>query len=341
MIRPGLLFASVLVVTAACGGPGASSTSQGFTQGTKPQQGPPPNAVGGFEIQLPSTTLQPGEETFPCWIFPLDVQGPSLMVGGADIVTAPGLHHGNVTTRPATGSGIRPCPANDPSSQLGGEATDVLDGGAVLFASSTQYVGTEWQRFPAGMAYPLTAGFEIVARMHYLNASTKPLTLAPKYQWYTVDEKKVKTVLAPFAWAYSGFHIQPGQTLTVTGDCYFPGPMKIVFALPHMHKLGTSFTASFIGGPHDGEDWLRSKGYDPGNGVMQVYDPPIDLSQGQGATFSCTWDNTTDQVVTDGVGNNEMCILFGYSYPVSATYSASVQDSNKKCVYVASTQKQG
>lgn len=343
MVRRLFLLAWALVAAAACGpsSSSSSSTSPGFTQGAKPQQGPPADVVGGFSIQLPSTILQPGEETLPCWIFPLDVTGPSLMVGGGQVITQPGMHHGNVTTRPATGSGVRPCPANDPSSQFGGEALDILNGGAVLFGSSTQHVGTEWESFPPGMAYPVTAGFEIVARMHYLNAGSQPLTVAPRYQWYTVDEKKVTTVLAPFAWEYSGFTINPGQTLTVTGDCYFPEPMKIVFVLPHMHKLGTAFTASFIGGPLDGKEWLQSKGYDPGEGVMQVFDPPIDLGQGQGSTFSCTWDNSTDQVVVDGVGNNEMCILFGYAFPTSATYSASVMDSNKKCVYVAAVQKQG
>jgi hypothetical protein len=338
MVRAAFLIALALVAFAACGSSGSSSGGPGFAQGAKPQQAPPENTVGGFSIQLPSTTLMPGEETFPCWIFPLDVQGPSLMVGGGYVESQPGMHHGNVTTRPATGTGMRPCPANDPSSQLGGEAQDVLDGGSVLFGSSTQYIGTEWQSLPPGMAYPITAGFEIVARMHYLNPSTQPLTLAPKYRWYTVDEKKVTQVLAPFAWQYTGFQIAPGQTLTVTGSCYFPGPMKIVFVLPHMHKLGTAFTASFIGGPLDGKDWLQSRGYDPGEGVMQVFDPPIDLSQGQGSTFSCTWDNTTDETVVEGVGNNEMCILFGYGFPTATTYTANVDDSNKKCVYVAAAQ---
>ena len=31
--------------------------------------------------------------------------------------------------------------------------------------------------------------------------------------------------------------------------------------------------------------------------------------------------------------------LFGYAFPTSTTYSASVMDSNKKCVYVAAVQK--
>ncbi len=343
--RPSLLVlagaaALACAASAGCSSGGSASSSAGsFSPGASPRQGPPANAVGGFSIQLPSTTVMPGEELLPCWIFPLDLTGPSTLVGGGVLSAPPGLHHGNITTRPATGTGTRPCPANDPSTQFGGEALDILAGGAVLFGSSTQHVGNEWESFPPGMAYPVTPGFEIVARMHYLNAGTRPLTVAPKYEWTTVDEKKVTTVLAPFAWTYEGFHIAPGQTLTVTGECRFPGPMKIAFVLPHMHRLGVAFTASFLGGPLDGQEWLHSKGYDPAGGVMQVYDPPIDLSQGQGSTFACTWNNTTSETVVDGVGNNEMCILFGYAFPSSTTYSAAVTDATRKCVYVAATQK--
>jgi hypothetical protein len=338
MNRVGWLWACVFVGAACSSGSPAPPT---FSRGAKPTQGPPDDVVGGFSIQLPPYTLNPGDEEFPCYIFPLDLQGPSHLIGGAQVQTQPGMHHGNVTTRPSTGTGFRPCPADDPSSAVGGEALDIASGGAVLFASSTQYTGTEWQSLPAGMAYPIQDGFEIVARMHYLNAGAQALTVSPVYQWYTVDESQVTQELAPFVWVYSGFQMAPQQTLTVEGDCDFPpGPpgMKIVLVLPHMHKLGTAFTAGFLGGPLDGQLWLQSKGYDPGNGVMQVYDPPIDLSQGDGATFSCTWFNSTDQTVVEGTGNNEMCMLFGYGFPGAATFTAKVDAASPKCVYVASPQ---
>jgi hypothetical protein len=313
----------------------AETSPPSFTHGTAPRQAPPNHVVGGFSIQLPPVTLAPGEEQFPCFIFPLDLQGPSHLIGGAQVQAPPGMHHGNVTSRPSTGTGVRECPANDPSNALGGEGTDVANGGTVLFASSTQHVGTEWLSLPEGMAFPVKDGFEIVTRMHYLNAGQESVTVAPTYQWYTVDESTVTTVLAPFIWIYSGFQIPPGATYTVEGDCNFPPGMKIVSLLPHMHALGTRFTAGFIGGALDGQLWLDSKGYDPVNGVMQVYDPPIDLSQGDGASFSCTWVNTTDQTIVEGVGQNEMCMLFGYGYPAATTYTAEVAEPARKCVYVA------
>jgi hypothetical protein len=58
-------------------------------------------------------------------------------------------------------------------------------------------------------------------------------------------------------------------------------------------------------------------------------------SQGDGASFSCTWSNTTDQTVVEGVGSNEMCMLFGYGFPGASTYSAVVADPFRKCVYMA------
>src|SRR5579864_6872140 len=122
-MHPRILLLFTLAV--GCGG------SSGFTKGHPPARQPPANAVGGFSIQLPTTTMMPGDEILPCYIFPLDLQGPSHVVGGATLNATPGLHHGNITTRPKTGDGIRPCSAAD--AMGGSEALDILNGGAVLF----------------------------------------------------------------------------------------------------------------------------------------------------------------------------------------------------------------
>lgn len=328
---------SLAVVLASCGGKGSGSTSApaplpSFSHGTPPQNAKPSNTVGGFSITLPSITLQPSDEQQPCWVFPLNLDGPSHIVGGASLTVGPGMHHGNITTRKKTGDGIRPCnDANDPA-LVGGEGFDVLNGGSVLFASSTQRTGVEWQSFPDGTGYRVKDGYEIVARMHYLNVSGGPLTVTPSYQWYTVDESTLVHELAPFVWTYHDFTIPPQSTKTVTGTCDFPAGMHIVSLLPHMHKLGTAFTAGFLGGQLDGQRFLDSKGYDPEKGVIEQYDPPIDLTQGDGATFACTWNNTLGKVITEGIGDNEMCILFGYAWPPETTYSAVTGDSGA-CVY--------
>jgi hypothetical protein len=298
----------------------------GGNTGAPPPQAPPPNAVGGFALTLPEVTLAPGEELNRCWVAPLDVQGPSRIVGGARLVTSSGMHHGNIVARPKSGDGLRLCDQQGSSEEE--QATDVLNGGAVLFGSTTQLDGTEWQSFPAGMGYRVGEGLEIVARMHYLNASAHPVTVAPSYQWYTLDEATLTHELGPFVWSYSPFTIPPLADTTVRGDCQFPEAMHVVSVLPHMHKLGTAFRAGYLGGDRDGQLWLDSPGYDPEQTVIRQYDPAVDLSQGAGAWFSCSWHNTLDEELHYGIGDNEMCILFGYAWPVAASYSVLAKAGN-------------
>jgi hypothetical protein len=296
----------------------------------KGKQGPPAYQVGGFDIQVPEMTLQPGEESYPCFIAPLSLMGPSHVVGGGSLTTDPGLHHGNITARPIApedaGKGFRECPPEQ--GQIAGEAIDVSKGGSVLFGSSTQVVGTEWRTFPDGMGFPIGDDFEIVMRLHYLNATPDPITLAPKYQWFTIDETKVTHLLGPFIWQFGGFHIPAHSELTVTGECNVLAPMNIVSLMPHMHKLATGFDAVFRGGELDQKPFLDSPGYNP-DGVIASYEPAVDLTQGTGKIdagvgfdFSCSWNNTFDKEIVEGTGDNEMCMAFGYAYPYETAYSA-------------------
>lgn len=328
-----IVLLSGLALLAACGEQGESGAPPStLDTGHPPRTGPPSHVAGSFSIAIPAVTLAPGEEQTPCYLFPLEVEGPSRIIGGGSLEVGPGMHHGNVTTRPKTGEGIRACPEGT-GAGADGEGIDILHGGAVLFGSSTQIAGTEWQSFPDGMGYRVKEGSEVVARMHYLNTSPEPLTVAPVYTWYTIDEASMKTELGPFAWIFTGFTIEPLSAKTVTGDCLFPEPMHLVNLLPHMHKLGTAFTGAYLGGPKDGEKFLDSEGYDPEGGVMVQYDQGVDLSQGDGASFSCTWKNNLDKTIGEGIGDNEMCILFGYAYPPEHAYSATAVEGG--CIYLA------
>lgn len=326
---------STLVCSAllsGCGDDTGTGTLPLVDTGHAPAAHPPANIVGGFSIAIPPETLDAGEEAFPCWVFPLDVTGPSRIVGGGKLTTGPGMHHGNITTRKTLGEGIRPCEASLDTG-VGGEAGDIIDGGSVLFGSSTQLVGEEWQSFPDGMGYPIADGYEIVARMHYLNTSAAALDVGPTYEWFTIDPTTVTQELGPFAWMLSGWEIPPLSTFTVSGDCYPTYDMHVVNAMPHMHKLGTAFFGTYVGGAFDGQRWLDSVGYDPDRGVIRQYDPAVDLAQGDGLSFGCTWENTHDKAIVEGTGDNEMCILFGYAYPYEHSYTAFA--ANGQCVMVA------
>lgn len=310
-------------------GAGCQVTEADASPAHPPLQQPPAHPVGGFSIDLgdPSiqgTELAPGAELFPCVVFPLDISGPSNLVGGGMLTTSPGLHHGNITTRPSDGiAGIHAC-ANQSwtADNTGQEAIDVLNGGAVLFGSTTQIEVNEWQSFPCGMGYAVKPGYQIVANMHYLNPTSETLTPKPKYQWYTIDPKTLTQQLYPFAWELSTFSIPPYTQQTFTGACALSSPMHVVNVLPHMHQLGVGLNLSYLGGSLDGQPFLTSKGYDPDSTLQVQYTPAVDLGQGTGFSMSCTWNNTTDQTIVEGTGINEMCIIFGYGWPEDAAYSS-------------------
>jgi hypothetical protein len=313
------------------GGGGGGAT---VPVGAKPEQGPPAFVVGSFSVELPAITLAPGEEAFPCFIAPLVIDGPSRVVGGGSVTVGKGMHHGNITSRPKTGEGFRECPKE--GSLLDGEAGDILAGGSVLFGSTTQVEGTEWRRFPDGMGFPVGEGSEVVLRMHYLNPTAESLTVQPKYEWLTIDETKVTELLGPLVWRYAAFEIPPHGELTVTADCLLPtdaAPMHIVDMMPHMHKLGTNFTASYAGGSLDGKPFLESTGYNP-DGLIRTFQPSVDIAPGEGFHFSCTWENTFDKPIVEGVGDDEMCMMFGYAYPYESAFTA-MDSPNGACVLVS------
>ncbi len=316
-----VLALGAIAALAACGGTSNEPGGGGIDTGHKPAAGPPANTVGSFFIQLPEETIGPGAEMFPCYIFPLQLMGPSHIVGGGKLTTVPGMHHGNVTTRPKTGDGFRACSKED-AQAFGAEGIDIAKGGAVLFASSTQITGVEWSTFPDGMGFPIADGYEIVARMHYLNTSTMPLKAAPKYEWFTIDEKKVTQKLGPFAWVLKNFKIPPMSDYTAASTCHLLDDMNVVTAMPHMHALGVGFFAEHVGGPHDGQRFLDSKGYDPDKGVITQYVPAAPLGKSEDVRWGCKWHNSYNDTIVEGVGKNEMCILFGYAYPYAHAYSA-------------------
>jgi hypothetical protein len=309
-------LALVVCLSAACGLQGELPT------GHAPRREPPAGAVGGFSIELPEVTLQPGEERWPCFVFPIEVSGPSRMVAGGTLVTGLGMHHGNIMTRKKTGEGVREC-----DSVRGGEVTDVIGGGTVLFGSTVQLVGTEWASFAPGTAFRLKEGYEIVARMHYINASRAPLVVAPSYEWYTIAESDVRREVAPFLWLYRPFSLPPTSETVIESTCLLPTTMNIVHLLAHTHQQGIRVEASFAGGAFDGQRFLDSAGYAPDTGTSVQFDEPVVVEAGQGFRFACTFHNPSDRTIVEGESaDQEMCMIGGYAFPPADSYSAVATD---------------
>jgi hypothetical protein len=89
--------------------------------------------------------------------------------------------------------------------------------------------------------------------------------------------------------------------------------MKSWFAIPHMHKYGTSFSVEHT---HEGKtetifdlplgDWEESYEFHPPEQRWDVEDPKV-FAAGDSIDVHCTWDNTSSG---DLVFGNEMCVFF-------------------------------
>ena len=136
----------------------------------------------------------------------------------------------------------------------------------------------------------------------------------------------------PFHMTYTGLEIPPLATSRFTGSCDLaadytkstgtPYALKLYYALPHTHKLGTRFFLSAIGGPVDGMSLIDVSGFN-GEARGRAYDPPIDMTGSTGLSFGCEFENPNDTTVTWGFGPLEMCEMLGF-IEADAAFESSV-----------------
>lgn len=111
--------------------------------------------------------------------------------------------------------------------------------------------------------------------------------------------------------------IPPRSTFTTTCDLAYPssyGPIKVLSAWAHMHRLGRAEYAKRMRGGQDAM-LLDVPAYDfsVGAGATSVN---VDLGPGDTIQTMCQWRNDTDAAVRFGEGTgDEMCFAFLTYYP--------------------------
>lgn len=294
-----------------------------LTQITLPD---PPKS--GFRIIAPPRLMQPGEEIDTCVAWPYPTF-QNKIVYSAKIYTTPGLHHSNLIAKPVNpDTGPNPYPlchpgASDPFADIGNGIPDVL------FASSTQIEGGETLTFAPGMGFRLDTTREIVTNIHFLNTLADPLLVEVAYDFFTMSDAELETEVAPFSMQVDDFLIPPHSQGVVESSCATFGG-NIVEMLPHTHKLRKSFSVDFIDFQGKSENAITYGAFDT-KSEIKVFDPALSIDNVDRIHFSCAFDNTTDHDVKYGLGENEMCILFGYLYPLDAQFVAHAPTTDSEC----------
>lgn len=287
-------------VVAACDGGGEET----------PVDGNPGGQV--YTLTWGPIEVPPGEEDTRCVVLPL---GNDIPVKIHEIHNTLGTasHHfivyrvseGEVTTTPT------PClPFVD--------TLDPSKGAPLMITQRPE----ETLTLPEGVAFSVAPEQLIRLEMHYVNASSEPITVQATAELRAmadadfVHEADFLFIGNPDIQLPS----QPGiQTL---GPTYFPVPATLldanVFAITgHTHKLGVDVEVAVTANADDpGRMVYQPDVFDWAEPETVFHDPPFVLGEGSGFRFTCRWINETGQTVEFGESTgDEMCFFWAYYYP--------------------------
>jgi hypothetical protein len=251
-------------------------------------------------------------------------------VSSVHLTNGGAYHHSNWFYVPNTDFMV-PDGAWDCAANKFDEVTAAVAGG-VLYAQSTQ-AKDETQAFPPGVALRVPPYARIIASTHLLNVTPATITTDLSVTINTIAASAVTVKLTPFRLTYHDLHIPAQAQADFTSSCDLktatpttgsPYSMKLYYALPHYHKLGTLFNLTALGGPTDGMMLDSLAGFDS-EAHGKVFDPPVDMTAGNGFTFTCGYQNPTTSPVGWGIGTQEMCEMLGFADSAYA-YDATVND---------------
>lgn len=259
-----------------------------------------------------------------------------LWVNSVEMANLGGYHHSNWLFVPdalyPTPDGIWDC------KKAGFDEAAAAALGGVLFAQSTQST-QEHQQFPKGAAVRLPAYTRVIGSLHLLNASPTALRTQLSLSLSTLPTVEVSHPLAPFRLSYYALALPPAQVSEFGTSCDLRAPyeklkkkpfsFRLYYALPHYHELGTEFRLGVHGGPDAGRELYRSS-RSLGEPAGQLFDPPIDVSAAAGLSFACRFDNPRAQEVRWGIGDQEMCVMLGFSDAAVAFDAAVVRGQNQR-----------
>lgn len=261
--------------------------------------------------------LDPGQEIDDlCVSWTLDNEEP-LYVQAATLSNDGFWHHSNWTVVPDDlydgPDGYWPCRNRNFNQVIAAIR------GTVLMAQSTQSIFEE-QRFPEGLVVKLPPRARIVAGIHFLNTTGRPVETDMRMALELTHPRNVTGIMRPFHLDNRLLEIPPRSERRFRMDCNLtdayervtdkPLDLDIRYVLPHFHQRANAWRLEISGGPRDGEVIHEVYGFNSdANGL--AFDPPLSLSGAEGLRMTCGYRNPTSQTLTWGVGENEMCEMLG------------------------------
>lgn len=253
-----------------------------------------PAPARDFTVQT-SFTIAPQEERHECYRVNVD---ETVFISKISTDPAVGVHHQilGVTDEKAP-EGTTEC----------GLALDISK--AWIFQTGA---GAEEFAMPDGVAFPVTAGKQLLLQMHLYNAGDEPITSTATVHLEGIAEADVVHEAQLVAAGSITLDIPPQQLTTKLAQCTLDADVNIFGVMPHMHFLGANFR-TWVDGREDAMLYDAPFVFD---GVSFSRLPPVAMAKGTALNVECTYYNNTDTRVTYGeAASDEMCFAMTYYYP--------------------------
>ena len=277
---------------------------EGAPEGTGAPPSPPPQGEGwqlgrpDLVVQMKETYTVPAEGTdvFRNFVLPAPVKGTRYVRA---LELRPGdkrvVHHANILLDP-TGSARRR-DARDPGPGFAGMDVEMESD---RFEPDSHFLfwkpGTAAVSEPAGMAWTLDEGTDLVLNMHF-QPSGKPEPIRPEVGLYFTDEPPTRFPMLLQLEHDGAIDISPGDSHFVIGDHYdLPVDVEVLGVYPHAHYLGKD-VQGFAILPDGTKKWLVwIRDWDFAWQAVYRFARPLFLPRGSRVEMRIAYDNSAGNV---------------------------------------------
>jgi hypothetical protein len=295
----------------------AGTTATGGVGGSAGSAGSAPLAGALPDITFTLDTLVPaGKELLECEYVAMPSDRGTIAVPSAESHFTPGSHHllayrTDLTTLPTDQVGVWDC----------------TNGGWAQHDRGSYYEAQQpdsHRELPPGVAHEFKPGEVLLLQSHYVNTTDADVDAHVVLTLHTVDISTITQEAGSIIFSNANISIAPHSKLRVTMTCPIPSDFHPAELWSHMHKDAVNFVANTSDTTQAavlGDSLYQESDWSEPQPRMYPYDPPVTLHAGSTVTFSCDFDNETDNTITygDSALTNEMCILHGMYWPRMAS----------------------
>jgi hypothetical protein len=318
---PTLVFAHfTLLLCAACGSDPVPAPGSGV-----PVTLAPPAEGEGFQIDEGTFSVAPGREALFCERYPIPAaygDAPVFVRGIASRLPA-GTHHYFMSYGEEPLAAPEPCVGDDPLLYLDDPSVEqgaqhAVDGKLAFTAA----VGEDEYMLPDDYALYLETGLgHFTTSHHALNFTEASQSLYGLVNVYTAPQDAVRHPVNVLNCTLRDISIAAHSQGELSGTCTVPFDLDMVILSSHAHQYLTRFEMRVF----DGEKTLPDVIYESTQWDSPAIVPlaePLALKTGQGLTFTCHYDNATDQEIVYGAGQfEEMCAtMSAFAYPADRPF---------------------